>query len=311
MSLESRERGVRIDPATGLPFPPMLVRFTQILARVPRWRAAVWSLALAVVIGAADHATGYRSGLSRFQVIPVALAAWTLGREIGLALALGCVSVWTGGEFLGGGWTMLAAWNAVVRALFLLSTAVVISALRRAVDEERHAARTDFLTGIPNRRSFVEAARAEIMRGKRYRRPFIVAYLDIDGFKAINDKFGHNQGDALLRIVGQTMRRGLREVDTVARIGGDEFALLMPETDGLHAEKILSKLQMRLMRQTEQNGWNVTFSIGSVTYVSPPTSVDEMTKTADRLLYEVKNTGKNQIRFETVGGERLAGVRVR
>jgi diguanylate cyclase (GGDEF)-like protein len=299
-----RRPSIRLNPSTGLPYAPFLVRLSRHLARIPHARILSWSVALSAAIAFADHATGYRMGLSRFHLIPVTLVAWSWGRGPGLAMAAFTLAVWTVGQRLGapGLEVYLPMWNAAVRAGFFLVSVFVLSALRQAVEEERHLARTDFLTGVANRRHFVEVAGAEIRRARRYGRPFMVTYIDVDGFKGINDRFGHNQGDALLRLVAQTILRNLREVDTVARLGGDEFALLLPETDGVHARDIMGKLQGRLAQAMSDMNWPVTFSMGTVTYATPPVSVDEMIKTADQLMYATKRDGKNHVTFAMAGG---------
>ncbi len=303
MSPVFRRPSIKLNPATGLPYPPLLVRLSRQLARLSPVRALSWSLLLAAVISSADHVTGYRMGLSRFHLIPVALVAWSRGRGPGIAMAGLCMAMWTVGERMRAPWIAmyLPVWNALVRSAFFLLATFVLSALRQAVEEERRAARTDFLTGVANRRYFSELAAAEIRRARRYGRPFILAYLDVDGFKEINDRFGHNQGDALLRLTAQTIKKGLREVDVVARLGGDEFAVLLPESGAPHADDILKKIHMRLDQAMKKNGWPATFSIGSVTYATPPVSVDEMIRAADNLMYSMKREGKDRMGFATAG----------
>jgi diguanylate cyclase (GGDEF)-like protein len=298
-----RKPSVDLNPATGLPYPPLLVRVSQQLAQLTHVRTLYWSLLMAGAIAYADYATGYAMGLSRFHLVPVGLIAWSWGRGPGIAMAGLSLAAWTVGERMKAPWLYmyLPVWNAAVRTVFFLAAVFALSALRQAVEQEKLAARTDFLTGVANRRYFVELASAEIRRARRYGRPFIVSYLDIDGFKAINDRFGHNQGDALLRLVAQTIRKSLREVDLVARLGGDEFAVLFPETDGVHAVEILKKVQARLTTAMDEMKWPVTFSIGTVAYKAPPVTVDEMIKTADNLMYSVKRGGKGRMDFAIAG----------
>lgn len=283
----------------GPPSPPFLVRFSQQLARLSPRRTLTWSFLMTMAIAFADHSTGYRFGFSRLYLAPVGLVSWSWGRRPGFLMAALVLGVWTLGEranspFL---FTYIPMWNTVVRAVLFVAAVFVLSALRQAVEEESKAARTDFLTGLANRRAFVELAGAEIRRARRYAAPFILAYIDIDGFKMINDRFGHNEGDALLRLTAETLRKGIREVDVVARLGGDEFAVLLPQTIGEHATEIIKKMQKRLGMAMKEMNWDVTFSIGTVTYATPPVSVDEMIKTADNLMYSVKRSGKDQIGF--------------
>ncbi|MFN3649690.1 MAG: diguanylate cyclase [Armatimonadota bacterium] len=156
-------------------------------------------------------------------------------------------------------------------------------------------ARTDELTGVPNRRSLVEALHHEIDRLNRYDHPFTVAFIDIDGFKHINDRLGHAAGDRLLREVAGVMRSRLRACDTVARVGGDEFALLLPETEGESGRRAVEKLREALHAASVAQGWPVSFSIGVVTYLCAPEAADEALREADGLMYLVKESGKNGI----------------
>jgi diguanylate cyclase (GGDEF)-like protein len=192
-------------------------------------------------------------------------------------------------------------WNAAVRTGFFLLGVYLLSALHTAWLDEKQLARTDFLTGVANRRYFFELANSEIKRAQRYLQSFVISYVDVDDFKAVNDRFGHNQGDALLRLAAQTVKSSIRGVDIVARLGGDEFAVLLPETGHASAAEVMQRVRANLMNAMTQNKWPVTFSIGTVTYLYPPVSVDEMIKTADSIMYAVKQTGKNTIKYEVLG----------
>ena len=124
-----------------------------------------------------------------------------------------------------------------------------------------------------------------------------MVYIDLDCFKAINDEFGHSVGDKLLRVIADNLTRNTRNLDAVARIGGDEFALLLPQTSQKAAQSLLTRLQGLVLDEMQQNQWAVTLSIGAITFVKPPESVDEILRTADQLMYEVKRTGKNAIAY--------------
>lgn len=290
-----------MNPSTGQPERAFLVKFSDKLLQISP--AYIFAVAYAMVAGiaASDITTGYWMSLSRFHVLPIALVSWARGRRPGIVIALVSGLVWAGTDIIGARTfqePVIPIWNALVRLSILVAGSVILSALREALQQEKTMARTDFLTDVANRRHFFELANAEIRRCKRYRHAFIVAYLDIDGFKNVNDRFGHNQGDALLRLVARTIRTSVREVDIVARVGGDEFAILFPETDSHVSSDVMKKVQANLMRAMKDNSWPVTFSIGTVTYVSPPVSVDEMIKKADTLMYSVKNSGKNTIHYD-------------
>ena len=146
------------------------------------------------------------------------------------------------------------------------SVALLAAAQRDWLARERAISRTDGLTGLLNGRGFYEAAAVELARSTRYRHPLTLAYVDLDDFKSINDRFGHARGDAVLVAVARAMRRACRSTDLVGRVGGDEFVVLFPETGRDAAETALVKLRSRVEEAASQHGSRVTASIGSVSF---------------------------------------------
>jgi len=167
--------------------------------------------------------------------------------------------------------------------------------LEQSLQKERELARQDPLTGLANRRAFLETSEAEKERSRRYHHCFNIAYIDLDGFKKINDTLGHAVGDQVLKQVAATLRANLRSTDAVARLGGDEFAILLVQTDAASAERVLRKLHELLRGSMKANGWNVDFSIGLASYLCPPESIDTIIQTADGLMYSVKARGKGNL----------------
>jgi diguanylate cyclase (GGDEF)-like protein len=163
-------------------------------------------------------------------------------------------------------------------------------------------AHTEFLTGAVNTRFFFELLQMEIDRSQRYSHPFTIAYIDIDNFKEVNDRFGHVTGDRVLSLVVEWASRHIRKTDLVARLGGDEFALLMPETSQESAQIILSKIQSEILTGMHSANWPVTISIGVLTCISAPPGTQEVIGMVDDLMYSVKHTGKNAIKFSTYTG---------
>jgi diguanylate cyclase (GGDEF)-like protein len=161
-------------------------------------------------------------------------------------------------------------------------------------------ARTDYLTRVANSRYFAEIASHEIKRAGRYLHPFTVAYLDIDDFKSVNDRWGHSTGDQLLALVADTIRGNIRATDSIARLGGDEFVFLLPETGYDAASVVIQKVHQSLQAVMGGKGWPVTFSIGVVTFRTPPDSVDGMIRAADAFMYSVKHSGKNRIQHQEI-----------
>jgi diguanylate cyclase (GGDEF)-like protein len=155
----------------------------------------------------------------------------------------------------------------------------------------------DQLTGALNRRAFHEAARAELLRAQRTLTPLTIAYLDIDNFKQMNDRYGHLKGDEVLVSVTKTILLNLRATDIISRLGGDEFAILLPQLAPRYAHLVLKKLQASLMGMAAARGWPISVSLGAVTFKKAASSVDEMIIKADGLMYEVKASDKGGLRY--------------
>ena len=187
------------------------------------------------------------------------------------------------------------------KLLAMVVTVLLAARLRAAYDRERASARSDALTGLANRAGFLEALDLELARLARHRRPLALAYIDCDGFKRVNDVQGHGAGDALLGAVAATLAAGIRRTDHAARIGGDEFALLLPETDAPACGIVLEQLRGRLHAAMDAHGWPVTFSVGAAVFTHPGTAAASALAAADELMYRVKARGKNGLLIQSDG----------
>ena len=168
----------------------------------------------------------------------------------------------------------------------------------RLEDELRHQATTDTLTGISNRRHFLELAQNEMNRAKRLNHPLAIALLDIDHFKNINDTYGHAAGDQALSVFVTTCQQNLREIDVFARLGGDEFVILLPETDCDQAYTALERIRKALTAapfDLAGQSVQITVSIGISSLANERESLDAFLGRADEALYQVKEAGRNQI----------------
>lgn len=187
-------------------------------------------------------------------------------------------------------------WTLTIAGLLLAG--LVIARMRDRSDDlvERlnQAARTDALTGLLNRRAFDEHLEQEIARAGRTQRPFAVLLGDLDGFKEINDRYGHPVGDATLVLVGQVLQGATRSVDTVARVGGDEFALLLPESDEEQGWVLVERLRRYLTDALADHDPPVGISIGLVMYPRDGDTADALRASVDRALYAAKDTGTNR-----------------
>ncbi len=197
------------------------------------------------------------------------------------------------------------AWNIAVLTALLLALGYIGFLHYRAHQRERTLARTDDLTRIDNRRAFYEIASREFERARRYGRPFTLAYCDVDDFKEVNTRFGRQVGDGILCMVAETARQSIRSSDLVARVGGDEFALLLPEAGSDAASAVIRKLQQALRDASQATGLPLTVSGGVVTCLPPADSLETAIGTADRLLYGARHAGKDSFWFEVVSPQPL------
>jgi diguanylate cyclase (GGDEF)-like protein/PAS domain S-box-containing protein len=170
-----------------------------------------------------------------------------------------------------------------------------ISERKRKEDEVVQLAHFDVLTGLPNRRNFDVVLAQEIARSARYGAPLSLAMGDLDLFKNINDTFGHQAGDAVLKSLAALLRKSLRKSDYIARWGGEEFTFLLPETKLDIAEVLLNRLRLSVANQViAEIGRAVTLSFGVTTYAKPDTPSD-LVKRVDEALYQSKQTGRNKV----------------
>lgn len=187
----------------------------------------------------------------------------------------------------------------------LLSRARTLLDFKAYLDTCEEAAFTDHLTGLANRRRFERQVAREIERTARYGHPFCLLLLDIDDFKKVNDTYGHEVGDEAIRRLAKTLQEGIRGVDLAARIGGDEFALVLPETDAARGFEIGDRLR-RTIKATQiptagSVTTGITVSVGIAESTSGAQTTPELLACADAALYEAKHQGRNQV----IQGQRL------
>lgn len=157
----------------------------------------------------------------------------------------------------------------------------------------------DPLTGLYNRRYFNQIIQSEIERNYRDHRSLALAIIDIDHFKSINDNWGHDGGDKVLKDIAGIMKSNIRQSDTLARIGGEEFAVVMPNIRQHLAKEVMERLRLDIENSTiyvDDNELRVTLSIGTaVTEPNHIMSADELYNKSDQALYQAKNSGRNKV----------------
>jgi diguanylate cyclase (GGDEF)-like protein/PAS domain S-box-containing protein len=187
----------------------------------------------------------------------------------------------------------------IERLAFAANLAAIAIENRYAHDELERLAYTDHLTGLANRRRFFELAEHEVERALRYKAELSVLMMDIDHFKKINDIYGHKAGDIVLQKMAEMCRVALRSVDVVGRIGGEEFAILFPETSCKYAAEAAERLRSAFASTPipidDQHYLNFTVSFGVTTFSSTHNNLSALLSRADQALYQAKNSGRNRV----------------
>lgn len=277
----------------------------DLLARLGGWRRWPPAAAIAVagtalgVVTLLDFVTGAELSFSVFYVLPIALVTVRCGRRRGLLTGALAAHLWLAVDRLvGPGYShaLVPIWNAGVRLAFFVTITLLLARHERLLAAEMEAARSDLLTGIANRRGFMEALERELAGARRRGGPLMVAMLDLDDFKAVNDRSGHSAGDELLQAVASGLADTVRKSDTAARLGGDEFAVVLPDT----APTAAAAFETRLRRALTHHGAPIRFSLGVVSCPNPPAGVDEVLGAVDDAMYTAKQAGKGRTHFATL-----------
>jgi diguanylate cyclase (GGDEF)-like protein len=169
--------------------------------------------------------------------------------------------------------------------------------LLKLAAEFEYAAKHDALTGLANRREALEQLDIEYQRYLRNARPFSVLLMDIDLFKSVNDNYGHHVGDELIILVARTLREQCRKVDTLARWGGEEYLVLLPETNTEEAMSSANRIREAFSAKsvsTEQGQVQATISVG-VASIRGSESIDRLLQRSDEALYQAKTEGRNRV----------------
>ena len=263
-------------------------------AEFPAFANVLIGLVLLAIVCLFDWLTGNPPTFVFFYLVPIYFVSWYIGNGAGLAIALLsylALAVTDVGNIPRAIINRMRDPDNLPALLFFVLTALLVGRLSIAYRLERNLSSHDYLTGVFNRREFFHLAEVERLRAIRYGRAMTLVFIDLDDFKAVNDRFGHAAGDALLSTFARTLKAGVRATDLVSRLGGDEFILLLEETDAESARLVVSNLRETIAAQLAQSSFPVTASMGVVTFVAPPASVDEMVHAADELMYSAKHTG--------------------
>lgn len=190
-------------------------------------------------------------------------------------------------------------WLASLIFVVVITAVIVFWRVLGLQNELRQQATIDFLTGIPNRRYFIELAERELKRSQRYGNPFALAVIDLDLFKYVNDTYGHSVGDKVLKRFCELCKAALRDTDTLGRIGGEEFAIILPDTNLGKAQEVMERIRNNIeLAVTEiENGVKLKFtaSFGLTTSAEEEAQLATLLRFADEALYAAKNSGRNRV----------------
>lgn len=211
-----------------------------------------FGLVLLASVGALDYLTGYEISFSIFYLLPIALVTcytpqWVGYFSCGLSAAVWLLVDHTSGHTYSN--ELIPFWNTGVRLGFFLVTSHLLIQLKTSLRYEQALAKTDGLTGLLNACAFKDLCHHLFELSTRYHHPAMLGFIDIDDFKAVNDTSGHPEGDRVLKRVANALTRCVRATDVVGRMGGDEFAILLPETDYADAQMMFGRIRQELARE--------------------------------------------------------------
>ena len=255
-------------------------------------------------LGYLDYVTGADISFALFYLFPVALSGWRSGSRVAVPIAILAAIVWYAADVSVRETPdhAVVVWNAITRFGTFVLVAGLTSRLRldharleAMVSRETNLARSDALTGLPNSRAFNEALRGELARARRDQRALCLAYIDLDSFKLVNDLFGHAAGDAVLRRFGNALQKHTREGDVVARLAGDEFAVLLHAADKSAVAQTLKRFDADLREiAADYPKSGLGMSAGAVVFVDLPDTAEDALAVADAVMYEAKHAGKGR-----------------
>lgn len=252
------------------------------------------------ILGFTDFIIGSELSFSIFYLLPITIAVFLSGRALGVIFSFVCAVVWISADISSGlhaSSSYIIVWNTLVRLGYFLFHTVILSSLINLVQEVRDLSFHDPLTKAANWRYFEEYSNKMLKVAVRENQKIGLVYLDVDNFKSINDSLGHSIGDELLKTLVGIFKQSIRSLDMVARLGGDEFGVLLINTNIDECTDILRRINDQVLAEMRKRGWNVSLSIGAMVFSVIPSSIGPMLKSVDDLMYEVKKTGKNNIKI--------------
>ena len=281
-------------------------RYSRLFTSETRWKLAVETWAMIIFITWCAYNTGgIDSPLLNLYILVIIVSSLTLGKIITfLEFLLITVVYFLLGQAVYSTNTFTFVDFGEVMYLFTpillvgYITTLLAADVYYAREELMQLSETDELTGLKNRRAFNKELSMEVKKAIRYQRPFAFMMLDADNLKIVNDQHGHEVGDRLIVSVAQVIKDSLRETDILARYGGDEFVIMLPDTNDARAFDVAERIRIAVENTSinaEGNRVSSTLSIGISNYPVDSENIEDITKKADKALYASKHSGRNVV----------------
>jgi diguanylate cyclase (GGDEF)-like protein len=263
---------------------------------------ATIACATSILLGILDYATGIEVHFLLLYLVPIFISSWFISKEAGIWLAIFTSSIWfvvhsVGGRSYSSNW--IVYWNLLMRMAAFTVFAITQAQLRAKLLELSHLASRDFLTGLPNGHAFYQLTAKEIDRAFGVE-PMTLVCIDITGFKWINHRFGYPTGDYMMCAIAHTIRKNVPRPDLVGRLGGTNFAVLLPNIASEVAHLILQRVQNALDEERRKYSHPLAFFISAIACTKAPRTVAELMQEADAQMTRIKNGKKDSLQITKV-----------
>lgn len=257
-----------------------------------------------VLFGTIDYLTGYEFSFYIFYLVPIAIATWYDERKVAFLSIVVCMLVWLAAD-LGGRHDyshhiLMFIWNVFVRFLIFYIMVILLLRIKANWKNMKEMAMSDSLTQLRNFRAFYQEYQVIKKLNFRSQTSCAIGIIDLDGFKNVNDTYGHMVGDEVLAEFANVLKEASRYTDVVARLGGDEFALILQDMTHEGAEAYDARLRKLFKATHLSERYQIDFSMGLAVFYTLPKHLEEATHTADQLMYRSKAFGKSHTTIQYI-----------
>jgi diguanylate cyclase (GGDEF)-like protein len=280
----------------------IIEKLSGFLERRSRPVLATIACMTSILLGILDYVTGVEIHFLLLYLVPIFIGSWFISKQAGIGLALFTSLIWfvvhaLGGHSYSSSW--IAYWNLLMRVAAFGVFAITQAHLRAKLVELSHLASRDFLTGLPNGHAFYQLTAKEMDRAFGVE-PMTLVCIDITGFKWINHRFGYPAGDHMMCAIAHTIRQHVPRPDLVGRLGGTNFAVLLPNVGSGVANLILQQVQKALDAERRKYSHPITFFISAIACTKAPRTVAELLQEADAQMTRIKNGRKDSLQIAKV-----------